>query len=63
MANTKVSTVYDIPAGTKLGTGNSTGITVGGKVTIETTYDSAGKLITTGSGAPTVVSSTMVSAS
>ena len=66
MANTKVQTVYDIPSGTSAATSigrDASGITVGGKVTIETTYDSAGKLIRTGTDAPTVVSSTMVSAS
>jgi hypothetical protein len=61
MANTKVSTVYDIPAGTQLGEG--TGITVGGKVTVETTYDSSGRLITSGDGAPAVTSSQLTTAS
>jgi hypothetical protein len=61
MANTKVSTVYDIPAGTQLG--ERTGITVGGKVTVETTYDSSGRLITSGVGAPAVTSSQLTTAS
>jgi len=61
MANTKVSTVYDIPAGTQLG--ERTGITVGGKVTVETTYDSSGRLITSGDGAPAVTSSQLTTAS
>ena len=60
MANTKVSTVYDIPAGTKLS--ERTGITVGGKVTVETTYDSSGRLITSGDGAPVVTSSDLSTA-
>ena len=61
MANTKVSTVYDIPKGTQLG--ERTGITVGGKVTVETTYDSSGRLITSGVGAPAVTSSQLTTAS
>jgi len=60
MANTKVSTVYDIPAGTKLS--DRTGITVGGKVTVETTYNSSGRLITSGDGAPVVTSSDLSTA-
>ena len=61
MANTKVSTIYDIPSGTQLG--EKTGITVGGKVTVETTYDSTGRLITSGVGAPVVTSSQLTTAS
>ena len=61
MANTKVSTVYDIPAGTELGEG--IGITVRGNVTVETTYDSSGRLITSGDGAPAVTSSQLTTAS